>query len=53
MGTFVPQFNFLFQVAIVKSSYNNDFLKLIVPKAHNNECRDLLFPLKIKPVKVS
>ena len=25
----------------------------LTPKAHNSECRNLLFPLQIKPVKVN
>ena len=26
---------------------------LFYPKVHNNECQNLLFPLQIKPLKVS
>ena len=25
----------------------------LVPEAHNSECQNILFPLQIKPVKVS
>ena len=32
---------------------NTDFLYPFVPKAHNNECQNLLFFLQIKPLKVS
>ena len=32
---------------------NTDLVNLLVPKAHNSECQNLLFPLQIKPVKVS
>ena len=32
---------------------NTDLLNQLVPKAHKNESQNLLFPLQIKPVKVS
>ena len=32
---------------------NTDHFNLLVPKAHNSECQNLLFPLQIKPVKVN
>ena len=32
---------------------NTDLLNPLVPKAHNSEFQNLLFPLQIKPVKVS
>ena len=32
---------------------NTDFFNSTVPKAHNSECQNLLFPLQAKPVKVS
>ena len=32
---------------------NTDHFKPLVPKAHNSECQNLLFPLQIKPVKVN
>ena len=32
---------------------NTDLFNLFVPKAHNIECQNLIFPLKIKPVKVN
>ena len=32
---------------------NTDLFNPLVPKAHNSECRNLLFPLEIKPVIVS
>ena len=31
---------------------NTDLSNLLVPKAHNRECQNLLFPLQIEPVKV-
>ena len=30
-----------------------DLFNPLVPKAHNSECQNLVFPLQIKPVKVS
>ena len=32
---------------------NTDLFNPLVPKAHNRECQNLPFPLKIKPVNVS
>ena len=32
---------------------NTDIFNSLVPKAHNSECHNILFPLHIKPVKVS
>ena len=32
---------------------NTDLFNPLVPKAHNSDCQNLLFPLQIKPVKVS
>ena len=32
---------------------NTDIFNPLVPKPHNNECQNLLFPWQIKPVKVS
>ena len=32
---------------------NTELFNPLVPKAHNSECKKLLFPLQIKPVKVS
>ena len=32
---------------------NTDLYNPLVPKAHNSECQNLLFPLQIKSVKVS
>ena len=32
---------------------NTDLFNPLVPKARNSECQNLLFPLQIKPVKVS
>ena len=32
---------------------NIDLFKPLIPKAHNSECPNLLFPLQIKPVKVN
>ena len=32
---------------------NIDLFEPLVPKAHNNECQNILFPLQIKVVKVS
>ena len=32
---------------------NTDVFNPWVPKAHNSECQNLLFPIAIKPVKVS
>ena len=32
---------------------NTDLFNPLVPKAHNSECQNLLFPVQIKPVKVS
>ena len=32
---------------------NADLYNPIVPKAHNSEFQNLLFPLQIKPLKVS
>ena len=32
---------------------NTDLFNPLVPKADNSECQNLLFPLQIKPVKVS
>ena len=32
---------------------STDLFNLLVPKAHNSECQNLLFPLQIKPVKAS
>ena len=32
---------------------NTDLFHPLVPKVHNSECLNLLFPLQIKPVKVS
>ena len=32
---------------------NTDIFNPLVPKAHNIECQKLLFPLHIKPPKVS
>ena len=32
---------------------NNDIFNPLVPKDHNSKCQNLLFPLQIKPVKVS
>ena len=32
---------------------STDLLNPLVPRAHNNECQNPLFPLHIKPVKVS
>ena len=32
---------------------NTDIFNPFVPKAHNSECLNLLFPLQIKPVKVN
>ena len=29
---------------------STDLLKPLVPKAHNSECQNLLFPLQIKPL---
>ena len=31
---------------------NTDLINPLVPKAHNSECQNLLYPLQIKPVKV-
>ena len=31
---------------------NTDLINPLVPKAHNIECENILFPLQIKPVKV-
>ena len=31
---------------------NTDLLNPLVPKGHNSECQNLLFPLPTKPVKV-
>ena len=31
---------------------NNDIFNPLVPKAHNKECQNLLFPLQIKPARV-
>ena len=32
---------------------NTDLFNPLVPKAHNSECQNLLFPLQINPTKVS
>ena len=32
---------------------NTDHLNPLVPKAHNSECQNLLFPLQVKPIKLS
>ena len=32
-------------------SATNDLFNPLVPKAHNSECQNLLFPLQIKSVK--
>ena len=32
---------------------NTELFNPLVPKAHNSECQNLLFPLQNKPVKVS
>ena len=32
---------------------STDLFNPLVPKARNNECQNLLFPLQIKPVKVN
>ena len=32
---------------------NTDLFNPLVKKAHNSECQNLIFPLQIKPVKVS
>ena len=32
---------------------NTDHFNPLVPTAHNSKCQNLLFPLRIKPVKVS
>ena len=32
---------------------NADLFNPLVPKVHNSECQNLLFPLQIKPIKVS
>ena len=32
---------------------NTDIFNPFVPKAHNSDCPNLLFPLQIKPAKVS
>ena len=32
---------------------NTDLFNTFVPRAHNSECQNLLFPLQIKPVKDS
>ena len=32
---------------------NNDLFNPLVPKAHNSECQNILFPLQIKPLKVN
>ena len=32
---------------------NTDIFNPLVPKPHNSECQDLLFPLPIKPLKAS
>ena len=31
---------------------NTDIFNPLVPKDHNSECLNLLFPLQIKPIKV-
>ena len=30
---------------------NTDLFNPLVPKVHNSECQNMLFPLRIKPVK--
>ena len=32
---------------------STDLFNPLVPKAHNSECQNQLFPLQIKPVKVN
>ena len=32
---------------------NTDLFSPLLPKAHDSECQNLLFPLRIKPVKVN
>ena len=31
---------------------NTDIFNPLVPKGHNSDCQSILFPLKIKPVKL-
>ena len=32
---------------------NSDLFNPLIPQAHNSECQNILFPLQIKPVRVS
>ena len=32
---------------------NTDLFNPLVPKVHNNECQNILFPLQIEPLKVN
>ena len=38
---------------MLQADNNNDLFNPFVPKAHNSECQNLLFPLQMKPVKKS
>ena len=31
---------------------NTDLFNPLVPKAHNSECQNIIFPLQIKPLKL-
>ena len=46
----VPLLNFSFRKPMLQGA-NTDLINPLVPKAHNKECQDLLFSLKIKPLK--
>ena len=32
---------------------NTDLFNPLLPKAHNSECQNIIFPFEIKPVKIS
>ena len=38
---------------MLETSNTDLFNPLLVPEAHNSQCQNILFPLEIKPVKVS
>ena len=47
----MPLFNLQFLRKKLQAAIT-DLFKLLVPKAHNSECENLLFSLHIKPVRL-
>ena len=50
---FYTSIKFLVFKKQVLQAANTDLFNPLVPTAHNSECQNPLFPLQIKPVKVS